>query len=394
MKKLTPLFLSTLIFIITLGLVFPQSAGAAASLGISGKSFTINGTPTFLLGVSAFDAVGKISNQDLDGLKERQFNLIRVWLYWRDLNVAYQSDGTLKPEKEAQLKDLIEEADKRGIVVDVTLLFLYVDYPYPSFGTDVNKMKTAVRSVATALKEYDNVLFDIMNEHNHSGNANTSHATIEILMNEIKKIDSDRITTVSSTGKHILDKDTLTSANKTNIREETQDIGVDMLTPHFYRSSDWYSRTGSRINTVRDYLNQIGKGTLPIYLQEEQCRIEGESGREFTKDNFITAATQAKDNGAAGWNFHTAAGFDLAGKSIFDNFDSVEKQVVDSLGEEIFGEAPQPKSGDLNSDGKVDIIDLGILLSNWGSTTKPPADLNQDGYVDIIDLGIMLSNWS
>ena len=52
------------------------------------------------------------------------------------------------------------------------------------------------------------------------------------------------------------------------------------------------------------------------------------------------------------------------------------------------------KSGDLNSDGKVDIIDLGILLSNWGSTAKPPADLNQDGYVDIIDLGIMLSNWS
>ena len=60
-------------------------------------------------------------------------------------------------------------------------------------------------------------------------------------------------------------------------------------------------------------------------------------------------------------------------------------------GQEINGST---KSGDLNSDGKVDIIDLGILLSNWGSTTKPPADLNQDGYVDIIDLGIMLSNWS
>ena len=54
---------------------------------------------------------------------------------------------------------------------------------------------------------------------------------------------------------------------------------------------------------------------------------------------------------------------------------------------------PPPAKGDLNSDGKVDIIDLGILLSNWGSATKPPADLNQDGYVDIIDLGIMLSNW-
>lgn len=53
---------------------------------------------------------------------------------------------------------------------------------------------------------------------------------------------------------------------------------------------------------------------------------------------------------------------------------------------------PTPKA-DLNNDGKVDIIDLGILLSNWGKTTKPPADLNQDGKVDVIDLGILLSNW-
>lgn len=51
------------------------------------------------------------------------------------------------------------------------------------------------------------------------------------------------------------------------------------------------------------------------------------------------------------------------------------------------------KAGDLNNDGKVDITDLGILLSNWGSTAKPAADLNQDGRVDVVDLGILLSNW-
>ncbi len=51
------------------------------------------------------------------------------------------------------------------------------------------------------------------------------------------------------------------------------------------------------------------------------------------------------------------------------------------------------KKGDLNNDGRVDVIDLGIFLSNWGSTARPPSDLNQDGKVDIIDLGILLSNW-
>ncbi len=51
------------------------------------------------------------------------------------------------------------------------------------------------------------------------------------------------------------------------------------------------------------------------------------------------------------------------------------------------------KTGDLNNDRKIDVIDLGILLSSWGRTDKPPADLNQDGRVDIVDLGILLSLW-
>ena len=50
-------------------------------------------------------------------------------------------------------------------------------------------------------------------------------------------------------------------------------------------------------------------------------------------------------------------------------------------------------SADLNADGRVDVIDLGILLSNWNSTAKPKADINQDGRVDVVDLGILLAKW-
>ena len=50
-------------------------------------------------------------------------------------------------------------------------------------------------------------------------------------------------------------------------------------------------------------------------------------------------------------------------------------------------------SSDLNSDGKVDVVDLGILLSSWGQTTKPKADINQDAKVDVVDLGILLGKW-
>ena len=54
---------------------------------------------------------------------------------------------------------------------------------------------------------------------------------------------------------------------------------------------------------------------------------------------------------------------------------------------------PPTKTSDLNSDGKVDVIDLGILLSSWGQTTKPKADINQDAKVDVVDLGILLGKW-
>jgi hypothetical protein len=52
--------------------------------------------------------------------------------------------------------------------------------------------------------------------------------------------------------------------------------------------------------------------------------------------------------------------------------------------------------GDVNSDGKVDVNDLTVVLTNYGKTTGmwwATGDLNQDGVVDINDLTIVLSNY-
>ena len=57
---------------------------------------------------------------------------------------------------------------------------------------------------------------------------------------------------------------------------------------------------------------------------------------------------------------------------------------------------------DLNQDGVVNGIDLGVLLSNWSIPAGSPgcggaapcaADLNGDGFVNGIDLGMLLANW-
>jgi chitodextrinase len=50
-------------------------------------------------------------------------------------------------------------------------------------------------------------------------------------------------------------------------------------------------------------------------------------------------------------------------------------------------------SGDVNSDGVVNIFDLSALLSVWGTTNNPSRDLNNNGVVDIFDLSILLTNW-
>jgi hypothetical protein len=55
--------------------------------------------------------------------------------------------------------------------------------------------------------------------------------------------------------------------------------------------------------------------------------------------------------------------------------------------------APNPSlPGDLNNDNTVNITDLSVLLSNYGSTNAA-ADINGDGTVSILDLSILLSNY-
>lgn len=58
-----------------------------------------------------------------------------------------------------------------------------------------------------------------------------------------------------------------------------------------------------------------------------------------------------------------------------------------------FSNASTPKSrGDLNSDSKINILDLSLLLSKY-NTSYAPVDINSDGKVSIFDLSILLSNY-
>ena len=51
--------------------------------------------------------------------------------------------------------------------------------------------------------------------------------------------------------------------------------------------------------------------------------------------------------------------------------------------------------GDINGDGHVNGLDLGIILGFWGPCGPGacPADVNRDGDVNGADLGITLAHW-
>jgi hypothetical protein len=53
---------------------------------------------------------------------------------------------------------------------------------------------------------------------------------------------------------------------------------------------------------------------------------------------------------------------------------------------------PQGRIGDINGDGAVNIVDVGLLIDVYGlqSTSNPSADLNHDGVINIIDVGIII----
>ncbi|TVQ51421.1 MAG: hypothetical protein EA377_12610 [Phycisphaerales bacterium] len=64
---------------------------------------------------------------------------------------------------------------------------------------------------------------------------------------------------------------------------------------------------------------------------------------------------------------------------------------------EVESRLPSDPSADLNGDGVVNVLDLLLLLNDWGPCpsggAECPADLNQDGEVNVLDLLLLLNEW-
>lgn len=107
------------------------------------------------------------------------------------------------------------------------------------------------------------------------------------------------------------------------------------------------------------------------------------TGYRLSRDGQVVSSanstTYIDNNVTAGQSYtYTVLAFDAAG----NNSPSVSLNVTVRV----------PKPGDVNNDDRVDIMDLSIMLSNWG-TSNAACDLNKNGVVDVYDLSILLSNY-
>jgi hypothetical protein len=190
----------------------------------------------------------------------------------------------------------------------------------------------AVRAITTTLRGEPNVLFDLYNEHDHPDGP-ISHADARVLRDAVKAIDPQRLVTISGTGTHLIAPDGRIGPNELrNLREEAQrdagSVGVDVISPHFPRTADWAAATGARVTAIRAALRQLGV-ELPIYLNEEHRAVPG---NPTPPEAYRQALTGARQAGAAGWLFHTAAGFQLTERSFRGALTDQERSALGQLG--------------------------------------------------------------
>jgi hypothetical protein len=314
---------------LTLAAASPPSG---PTLGVSGPAFQVDGRSEFLLGVSLFDALGPTPprDQDLDALKSWGVTIVRVWAHWHQ--PIYGADGAVTAQGRARLATLVERLGARGMILELVLLRpgQLAGQPFALFVSEDARLR-AVESIATALRDARNVMFDLYNEHDH-GDGSIGHAALRVMRDRVKAIDPQRVVTVSSAGLHVMAADgRIEGSRARNLAQEAgadaPAVAVDVVAVHFPRTDDWAASTAARVSAVRAALDQLGR-TLPIYLNEER-RAAPE--RPVPPDAYRQAAEGARQAGAAGWLFHTAAGFDLSRQPFTEALTAAERSGLEQL---------------------------------------------------------------
>jgi hypothetical protein len=306
------------------------------TIQISKGLFVVRGQPSFLLGISYFDALSapqEILEADLAFLRVKRFNTIRIWASWYDsfqprATSIIRKNGTLNPEGVTRLKQVLNVTKAKNILV--VLVFSRDALPGISF----NNYRLGIRRVATVIKPYRFVLIDVQNETNHCGVTDvecTGHLTlgqVAEIRKAVKQVDPERLITASrNQDGFIPGKDDYASFRLTG--------NVDFIATHRpsrTKDGNWAISTDDETRSIRAIVGP----KIPILFDEpNRCGNNMECVTSSESNYFVTAARNAKKSGAAGWIFHTKAGFHLSRRPLSSQLIPIEKSAIDRIAQAI-----------------------------------------------------------
>lgn len=268
------------------------ASGQTPVLGVSGASFTLDGKPTFLLGASYYGALGiedrERITKDLDDLVAHGINWIRVWATWDafDNNVsAVAPDGSPRSPFMERLERLCRLAGRRGMVVDITVS----RGRNPAFPASLEQHQVIMKTLATRLRPFRNLYFDIANERGVRDARHVPIKEVGEVIRAVKQIDPQRLCTASG-----CDSDE-------EARAYIDECGMDFICPHRARNAQSPAETEKETG---EWLAAIKSASrlVPVHYQEPFRRDYGPW--QPVAADFITDLEGARRGGAAGWCFH------------------------------------------------------------------------------------------
>jgi hypothetical protein len=313
------------------------AAGAApppTRLGIQGSRFTLNGLPVFLLGISDYGALGapeENQRRDLDEIRGRGLNWIRVWATWSAFGSdvsAVDAGGAPREPYLSRLRGLVAECDRRAMVVDVTLSRGDGATGPPRLATAAAHQR-AVETLVMALKPHANWYLDLANERNVRDSRFTSFAKLKNLRGRVKELDASRLVTASHGG----------DISRDDLRAYLFEVEVDFIAPHRPRSPESPGQTEAKSREYLAAMKELGR-SVPLHYQEPFRR--GYGRWQPVADDYRRDLQGARAGGAAGWCFHNGdqhdrpdgeprRSFDLRAKRLFDQLDAEERRALELI---------------------------------------------------------------
>jgi hypothetical protein len=318
-------------------LAWPAAVGAS-ELVIDGERFTLDDKPAFLLGCSYYAGLGASDDtlrRDLDELKRRGFNWVRVWATWaafdRDVSAIDGATGGPRPPYVERLKHLVDECDRRGMVVDVTLS-RGKDATGPAKLHGLETHRRAVEIVLDAIGGKRNWYLDLSNERNIRDNRFTSLEDLALLRELVRSRDPRRLVTASHGG----------DLSREDVAAYLKTAKLDFLSVHRPRDAESPKQTAEKTRTVRKWIAEIMGAGAAVPLHYDEPFRRGYSDWQPTADDFRADLDAARQAGAAGWCFHNGStrrapdgqprrSFDLSEKSLFEQLDEEENKFVAGL---------------------------------------------------------------